>query len=155
MAGIKSIVVIVRDKNKGTTDFVWKSPVMHLPTRFVSPTGETKLNKKGQLVPKQYGCCTWVQEHIVAPIYDELAQTFMNETEGVSVVYALSHAHAKYDVRYVVLGEISAPGISNERTEQAKRKRSRKRGSKQLIVGGKVYTSIAAVRADEQVKKSA
>lgn len=152
MAGMKSIVVIVRDKSKGSTDFLWKSPVMHLPTRFVSPTGETKLNKNGNLVPKQYGCCSWVQQHIVGAIYDELAQHFMDETEGVSIIYALSNAHAKYDVRYVVLGEISAPGLSNERTEQAKRKRSRKRGGKKLIVGGKVYESIAALKADKEVK---
>lgn len=149
MAGMKSIVVVVRDKQKGSTDFLWKSPVMHLPTRFVSPLGETKLDKKGNLVPKQYGCCSWVQQFVVAPIYEELAEHFMAETEGTSIIYALSHAHSKYDVRYVVLGEISAPGLSNEHTEQAKRKRSRKRGGKKLIVGGKVYESVAALKSSK------
>lgn len=143
MAGLKSIRVIVRDKSKGTTDFYWKSPVMNLPSRFVSPLGETTVNKQGKVVPKQYGCCTWVQQFIVAPIYEEMAEKMMAESDGMSIIYALNNAHAKWDVRYVVVGEISAPGISNQHTENVKRKRSRKRGGKQLIVGGKVYTSAA------------
>ena len=145
MAGFKSIVVIVRDKSKGSTDYEWKSPVMHLPTRFVSPYGEVKPNKKGQLVPKQYGCYSWVQEHIVAPIYEELAEYLMHEFEGASVTYCLTHAHAKWDVRYVVVGEMSAPGVSNERTENVKRKRSRSRGRK-LIVNGKAYDSVKQLK---------